>query len=133
MAQVTTRKVVEGSTNLTLHVFLQSDGSGELENFVLVNPVDLSPAMPAAPSMRIMKIWSQLVWFDVSISYGGIVPRPVWVVARDTASHVDFRCFGGLTDYASSPPSDQNGRVLISTSGFVLGSQGSLVIEFRKS
>lgn len=132
MAQVTTRKVVEGLNNLVLHVSMESDGSGELQDYVLLSPADLSPALPARPTFRIMQIWTQQVWFDIAIKFGGITPRPAWVLARDSTEHVDFRSFGGISDYTQDPPDDWNGNLLVSTNDFVLGSLGTLVIEFRK-
>jgi hypothetical protein len=135
MAQVTTRKVVEGLNNLVLHVFMESDGlSGELDNYVLLSPADLIPPLPATkPTFRIMRVWYSMVWFDITFKYGGLQPRPVWTLARDAANYLDFRSFGGISDYGTEPPSDQTGKLLISTNGFAAaGSQGSMTIEFRK-
>ena len=81
MAQVTTRKVVEGLNNLVLHVFMQSDGvSGELSNYVLLSPSDLEPPLKALPTFRIMQIWYSMVWFDITFLFGGATPRPVWTL-----------------------------------------------------
>ena len=135
MSQVTTRIVVEGPSHLVLHAFLESNGyDGELDNHVLLSPVDLTPKKTAdEPALRIMQVWYSMVWFDVVLKFGGIVPRPVWTLTRDSQNHIDFRAFGGASDYGPLPPSDQNGKLLISTNGFApIGSQGSLVLELRK-
>lgn len=134
MSVITTRKVVEGLSNLVLHVYMESDGvSGELEDYILLAPADLEPPLKPSPSLRIQRVWFSSVWFDLTLKFGGIVPMPVWVLARDTGTEWDFTRFGGISDYNTVPPADKNGNLLISTNGFAAaGSQGSMVIEFRK-
>ena len=134
MAQVTTRKLEEGPRNLVLHVFFESDGvSGELDNHVLLPPKDFSPAQEAKPTLRIVQVWYALVWFDVVLKFGGIVPRPALVLARDHGPNQDFCHFGGIADTDTVPPSDNNGSLLVSTNGFAqAGSQGSLILALRK-
>ena len=132
MAQVTTRTLAQGESKLLLHVWLESDGSGELSDHVLVSPDELVPKLDLSPTLRILQVWHSFVWFDAVLKFGGLVPRPFWAFARDAKGHFDFRHFGGICDYSSVPPSDDNGKILLSTNGFTLGSQGSLVIEFRK-
>lgn len=134
MPQVTVKKIVEGESHLVVRVNLLSDGTGELSNHVILSPSDLKPPRPNdRPAFRIMQVWYGMVWFDLTFSYGGINPRPVWTLARDSDSHTDFRSFGGLLDYDTVPPADDSGKLLVSTNGFAeAGSQGSLVIELRK-
>ena len=128
---ITTKKIGEGPNHLVLHVFMQSDGA-ELDNYVLLAPSDLNPALPVKPALRIMRVWYGFSWFDVTLKFGGITPRPVWTLPRDI-QEFDFTIFGGIKDVTTSPPSDQDGKILISTNDFApAGSQGSLVIEFRK-
>lgn len=131
---VTTRKVVEGPTNLILHVFLESNGvDGELVNYPILSPSECVPVLANQPSMRVVRIWYSMVWFDITFSWGGLVPRPFWTIARDTVTCVDFEKFGGMIDYATVPPSDDNGKLLITTNNFEpAGSQGSLALEIRK-
>lgn len=136
MTQVTTRKIVEGPSHLVLRIGLLSDGvSGELDDYVILSPTELNPPRLAnAPAFRIMQIWWGLVWFDATFKFGGLTPRPVWTVTRDNDSHIDFRSFGGLLDYAEIPPADYDGKLLLSTNGFAAaGSQGSIIIELRKT
>ena len=134
MAQVTKQVLVEGLNNLVLRVnFLSNGVDGELENYVLLTPAELTPAKPAAPCLRIMQVWWGFVWFNLTVSYGDTVPRPFWNFPRDSDNHVDFRHFGGLSDTQLTPPSGANGSLLLSTDNFApVGSQGSMVIEFRK-
>ena len=122
-----------GAANLVLHVFLEQDGAmgGELENHVLIDPVDYG--LPKFPSLRLDGAWHSLVSFDLTLKFGGLVPRPIWTFSRESSGHVDFCDIGGLSDRGDPPPSEDNGKVLISTNGFdQLGSQGTLVLAFRK-
>lgn len=137
MGQVTVRKVVEGSSHLVLRVNLQSDGTGELTDYVILSPSDLNPPMPNnIPAFRLMQIWAGLVWFDVTLKVGVAVPSVLWTHPRDYDGHMDFRSFGGLIDEAvySNPLPDDNGKLTLSTSDFnVAGSRGTLVLELRKT
>lgn len=122
-----------GASNLVLHIHLEQDGAlgGELENHVIVDPADYG--LPKYPSLRLMKAWYSGVWFDLTLKFGGLVPRTIWTFPRDGDSHVDFSCIGGLADRGDPPPSDDNGKVVVSTSGFAeLGSQGVIVLAFKK-
>ena len=104
---------------------------------MILSPSDLNPRMPDnIPAFRLMQVWYGLVWFDVTFKTGVIIPTPIWTLARDCDSHTDFRSFGGLIDRAAydKPPSDDNGKLTISTNGFaVAGSRGTLVLELRKT
>lgn len=137
MGQVTVTKIVEGPGHLVIKVDLLSDGTGELDNYVILSPSDLVPPRPNnAPAFRIMQVWYGMVWFDVTLKAGTINSKVLWTLARDADSHTDFRSFGGLVDTAAynSPPSDTDGKLTISTNDFnVIGSAGSLVIELRKT
>lgn len=135
--QITTTKVVEGESLLVIRVNLLSDGSGELVNVPFLSPSDLVP--PRAnnrPTFRIAQLWYGLVWFDVTIGAGTLQPVPIWTIARDCDSHVDFRSFGGLLDQNvySSPPNDDNGVLTITTNGFApVGSQGTITLSLVKT
>ena len=135
MAQVTVTKIVEAESHLIVRVDMLSDGSGELVNSVFLSPSDLNPPRKNNwPAFRIMQLWYGCVWFDVVLGFGTLQPQAVWTIARDCDSHNDFRSFGGLCDYQTMPPSDENGKFWISTNGFApAGSQGNLVIELRKT
>jgi len=61
-----------------------------------------------------------------------VQPRPVWTLARDSGCHADFRSFGGLRDYDTVPPGDENGKLWISTNGLDLGSQGHVIVDLKK-
>jgi len=137
MSQVTVRKIVEGSSHLVLRVDMLSDGTGELEDYVILSPSDLNPVMPnSIPAFRIMQLWYGLSLFDVTFKAGTVIPTTLWTAVKDADSHTDFRSFGGLIDVGvySVPPSDDNGKLTVSTKGFALaGSIGTLVLELRKT
>lgn len=136
MAQVTVVKVVEGSSNVIIRVNMVSDGSGELVNFPIFSPSDLSP--PRAnnkPTFNIRQAWYAMVWFDFTLSAGTLSPVTLWTFARDCDSHIDFRSFGGVLDQNVYviPPSDDSGVLTLTTNNFApLGSQGTLVLELQK-
>lgn len=137
MAQVTTIKVAEGSSNIVIRVNLLSDGSGELVNVPILAPLDLSPSRPNnRPAFNIRQAWYAMVWFDFTLSAGTLFPATLWTFARDCDSHIDFRSFGGLVDQNVyiTPPPDDNGILTITTNGFgQLGSQGTLVLDIQKT
>ena len=137
MGQVTVMKVVEGPAHLVIRVDMLADGTGELKNYVILSPSDLNPSMPNdIPAFRIMQMWYGMVWYDITLKAGTTVPRVLWTIARDCDSHVDFRAFGGIIDANAynAPPSDDNGKLTISTNGFSQpNSAGSLIIELRKT
>lgn len=137
MPQVVVTKVTEAVSHLVIRVDMLSDGSGELQNYVFLSPSDCNPPKPNnKPGFRIMQAWYAFVWFDVALSAGTLQPSPLWTLPRDHGPHVDFRSFGGIIDsnvYAS-PPADDTGKLRITTNGFAqLGSQGSFVLELRKT
>ena len=137
MAQVTTVKVVEGNAHLVIRFNFLSDGTGELVNYPLLAPSELFPPRPNnKPAFRIMQAWYGMVWFDMTLQAGTLMPVTLWTLARDCDSHTDFRCFGGILDqnvYAV-PSSDDNGILTVTTNGFQpLGSAGTLVLELRKT
>ena len=136
MSQITVTKVVEGASHVVIRVDLLGDGTGELDGHVILAPSDLNPASPNnVPAFRLMQVWYGLIWFDVALSVGTIIPSPLWSVSRDSGCHADFRSFGGLLDLNvyNSPPSDDNGKLTLSTNGLLKGSIGSLVLELRKT
>ena len=137
MGQVTVRKIVDGSSHLILRVDMLSNATGELKDYVILSPSDLNPAFSNdVPAFRLMQVWYGMVWFDVTLKTGTVVPTVIWTLARDCDSHTDFRSFGGIIDDAAYdvPPSDDSGKLTISTNGFnQLGSAGTIVLELRKT
>jgi len=140
-----TRTVLNnGSRNLLLHVYLESNGSeGELNNFVLADPefydgVITPDIIKPGMKLTLMQVWYSFNWFDGLISFDVNAPVPCWALPRDQENHVDFRYFGGLAnrliDPQTSKGTDRTGKILLSTSGFAPdGSIGTMVLEIKKS
>lgn len=125
-----------GPKNFLVHVFLEQDGvdKGELNNHVLIDPVE-DFKLAKGPKLNLSEAWYSFAWFDLTIKFQGLVPRPIWTFARDNGNHVDFGWMKGLADRAAQTPplSDDTGRILVSSNGFAtLGSQGTLVLAFRQ-
>ncbi len=136
MSQVTVTKIVEGQSHIVIKVDIVGDGTGELNNTVILSPSDLNPPFPNnVPAFCLMQMWYGMVWFDFSLKAGTVTPQPFFTVARDCDSHIDFRSFGGIYDpnVYSAPPSDDNGKLTISTNGLVLNGRGTIIIELRKT
>lgn len=131
---ITKTILASGPRNFVVHIYFEQDGvdQGEFSNAVLVDPV-ADFGLAKGPMMRLYKAWHSFAWFDLTLKWGGLVPRPVWTFARDTDAAVDFQLIGGLADVGKPPPSDDNGKILGSSSGFsTLGSQGTLVLVLRQ-
>jgi len=133
-----------GSRSIILHVYMESDGVGkELENYVLIDPETFYTEIGSEFSKKLVRptltqAWYSFSWFDTLVSFDDLVPTPSWMLARDGANHVDFRCFGGIKDRYAFPKdassSDRTGRILLSTTNFApYGSKGTLILELRKS
>ena len=137
MAQVTVRKIVEGQSHLVLRVDLLSDGTGELNDYVILSPSDLVQSFPNnRPAFRLMQVWYGFAEFDVTLKTGTLLPGVLWTMARAADSHTDFRSFGGLVDpkVYDNPPAADDGKLTVSTIGFATaGSIGTFVLELRKT
>jgi len=137
MAQVTVTKLSEGPASVIVQVdLLNNDNSPELVNYTVLSPSMLDPPLSnTAPTFRIAQIWYSMAWFDIALSMGGPVYKPIWTMSRDTSNHIDFRDFGGLTDLFTftHPVQTDSGSIQITTNGFATaGSMGHFVLELRK-
>ena len=137
MPQVTTVKVVEGDAHIVVRFDLLSDGSGELQDYVVLSPEDLVPKRKnIRPTFRLMQVWHGLRGFDVTIKSSALLPQTLWTIVGSADSHVDFRSFGGIydSDAIVYPPSVDDGKLTFTTSGFgSAGLAGSIVLELRKT
>ena len=106
---ISNTKIAEGPNHAVFHVVLQSDGSsGELTNYVIVNPVtDLTPTLNGKPTLTIMEIWYEMLDFHLLFSFNSLTPTPVWPLSDSASNHICFDKVGGLKD--RSPPLDGNG------------------------
>ena len=135
MAQVTTRKLVEGPTGLVLRVDFAGDGTEELENEVILSPEDLEvvPNPKNIPAFRLMQAWYSMIWFDTVLKVGTVTPQVIWPLARDNGNYIDFRSFGGLVDSDIFVPGlpVTDGKLTVSTNDLILGSIGTLILDLQ--
>ena len=98
-------KLMDGPSHVTLQVFMRSDGgSGELTNFVLLDPDgDISPPMPNRQAFTIKQIWYEITGFTITFAFNSLNPYPVWTLTPGASLKHDWRFFGGLRDYSSMP------------------------------
>ena len=133
-----------GSRNLLLHVYLESEGfQGELDKYVLADPELYDTIFTnkiILPNMKLTltQVWYSFNWFDGLLSFDAVNPVPCWLLPRDASNYADFRYFGGLANRYIDPQTvkgtDRTGKILLSTSGFApLGSTGTMVMEIKKS
>lgn len=136
MSQVSVAKITESESHVVVSVQIQGDGTGELNKFVILSPADLVPARRnVRATFRIMEVWYGLVWFDVVLGFGTVLPQQAWTLARDGQNHACLEEFGGMLDPAALlvPPPDDDGKLWISTNSLVLGSKGSIVLDLQKT
>ena len=130
---VTTQVLGDGGSLFTVHIYFDQDDvdKGELNDYVILEPKEFG--LPEHPTLKLVGAWHSLIWFDLVLKFGGLHPRPIWVFGRDSSDTMDFSRFGGIADRGESPPSDDDGTVLVSTYGFAeSGAKGTLVLQFRK-
>lgn len=130
-------KMMDGVSHVTLHCFLQSDGtSGELTNSVILNPVtDLVPPMDKKQDLILKQIWYELAGFSITLAFGtDTTSWPFWTLTPGVDSYHDWRFFGGIRDHADAPYGlAANGQLQITTNGFTAATaSGALVLWLEK-
>jgi len=128
----------KGSRSTIMHVYLESDGSEELDNYELIDQAgdpdfpelnDFDPVMSPKEKMKILRVWYASSWFDVELKFDALEKTTPWILNRDGPGYYDFTHFGGLHDF-SSP--ERFGKLLISTAGFTEpGARATLVLELK--
>jgi hypothetical protein len=129
---VTPTFLLDSPSKAIVHVYIESDGqSGDLSNFVLIDPKLDFVDSPQIVQMSLAQVWYSFGWFDGFLSFDDVNPYPSWQLSRDSASYFDFRYFGGIKDRSSI---DTTGKLLLSTNGLTTaGSRGTMVIELKKN
>ena len=133
MAQVTITKIFDGPKSAVMHVSLLGDGSGDLTDAILIDPAQsFDPALKAKPLLTVEQLWYDFSGFSARLEFDDLVSdTPVWTMSGSQAAHVDFCDFGGLKD--RSGELDGLGKLKLTTSGFIGGSFGTLIIKVRKT
>ena len=128
---VTITNILPGTHRSQFHIFLKSDGSGELSDEVLVDPVnDLD--IPASSKIVIEMISWGFAGFNARLEFdnGLVDDNMIWVLPTDSGNYIDFKPWGGLKDL---PGLDGSGAIQITTTGFTDGDEGSILIMVRNS
>lgn len=127
MAQIGITKILAGARNVVFHIVIEGDGSGDVTDEVLIDPVDLG--MTAFPSMTLNKLVYDLSAFTAKLEFDYLASdTPIWTLANQFEA--DFRDIGGLKD--RSPVQDGTGKLMLTTNGLGSGDLGSILIWVRK-
>jgi hypothetical protein len=140
---VTLTQVQDGPSDVVYRYYFESDGvSGELNNFVLIDPANLTtgqnakPWLPPGPYtsgvLNIQQVWYNLDGFDLVLGFQSANSSYAVALTPSTDSYIDFRPFGGFADI--TPIGDvPTGRIICKTNGFTTkGCVGFLVMKVRK-
>lgn len=122
----TLQTIVDGARNCVVKATFISGGTDQTITKI-VDVTLLHP--PAGTSLKVRKI-------DYNIQPSGLVrlywdapPTPVDMLDLTGFDNIDFRHFGGLTNNGGG---NATGSILISTQGFTIGSNYTIVLEMIK-
>jgi hypothetical protein len=131
--------LVDSQRHFVLHFWFQSDGSGDLVNEVVIDPVvdfQNSTFQPMAVSLGIDELWwdSASIFgasFSGTLSFEAPTQQFIWSLGANPGdTHLCFETFGGIKDKTGI---DGTGKILINTKGLVdLSAQGSLILSVKK-
>ena len=114
--------IIDSQRHAVIHILIQSDGSGELVNQTLIDPVvDFQPAATQPIYLGLEEFWIDTSFasgstFTGLLQFDAPTPMPIWPVSQALGdTHHDFRCFGGIKDKTGI---DGTGKLTISTTGF---------------
>ncbi len=132
--------LLDSPRHFVLHFWFQSDGSGELVNEVVIDPVNdfqNSTFVPMGVTLAVEELW----WDSASIfgaSFSGILSyestttdQKIWSLGANPGdTNICFESFGGIKDKTGI---DGTGRILINTIGLTdKSAQGSLIVSVKK-
>lgn len=129
--QLIITKINEGPKRAVFHIFMNADGTGELQDEIVIDPdVDFIQPAPKPYALTLMKVWYSHAIFDVTITFDGVDQSPAWVTTPSTDTYTCFEYFGGIKARSIEQPT---GKIMISTNGFTTpGSVGVLILEVKK-
>lgn len=132
MAQVIVTKLIDGARNAVFHVFVEGDGTGEVSDEVIADPVtSFDPALPPNPTLTVKALHYDINGFAAKLEFDYLVSdTPVWSMSSDSSGSYDFCAFGGLKD--RSDATDGKGKLKLTTVGLGAGDFGTLIVELRK-
>lgn len=132
MAQIAIAKLADGPRNAIYHVTIVGDGSGDLDDEIIIDPAaDFDPTGEAIPALNIQRLHYDLSGFSAWLEFDYLATdTPVWSMSSDGGGMAFFDYFGGLTDRSGM---DGTGKLKMSTNGLDAGDRGTIIIEAKKS
>ena len=117
-----------GNHRTALHLYILGDGSPDLVDFVIFDPVvDLD--LPPSNRFAIEEITYTFAGFTARVEFDYLTgDNMLWVLTENGDNYVDFTPWGGLKDRAAQ---DGNGKIKITTTGLSDGDQGSVIMTVR--
>lgn len=130
MSIVTITKLLSsGPKNVTLHVYVKGDASGDLTDEVIADPADFGMTGENR-FFTIRGIQSCLSGFSGTLKCEYLASDSLMWAIPEFESCVDFTDYGGLKDFSN--PLDGTGKILLSTKGLAEGDEGSFVLRLKK-
>lgn len=130
MAQIAISKLLDGPRNAVFHIAISGDGSGDLSDEVIIDPVtSFVPPLKAVPSLTIDRLQYDFTGFDAWLEFDYLASDvPAWSMSGGEYHDVDLSQWGGIRD---GSPSGGLGKIKLSTSGLTDG-HGVLIVKVRK-
>jgi hypothetical protein len=129
MSSVVITPLSSGDRNVTLHVYVKGDASGDLTDQVIADPADFGMTGENR-FFTIRGIQSSLSGFFATLKFEYLVSDTLIWVLPEFESCPDFTDYGGLKD--RSNPLDGSGKILLSTKGLADGDEGSFILRLKK-
>lgn len=118
-----------GDRNVTLHVYVRGDNTGEVSDYVIADPVDYGMSGENR-FFTIRGVQSCLSGFSGRLKFEYLAEDTLIWVLPEFESCQDFSDYGGLKDMSGS--FDGTGKVLFSTKGLEVGDEGSFILRLKK-
>lgn len=121
--------ISSGDRNVTLHVYVKGDASGDVTDYVIADPADYGMTGENR-FFTIRGVQSCLSGFFSTLKCEYLASDSLMWVLPEFESCQDFTDYGGLKD--PSNPLDGTGKILLSTRGLAQGDEGSFVLRLKK-
>jgi hypothetical protein len=132
--------LIDGNRHAVMHFFITSDGSGDLVNEVVIDPVN--DFQDSTFQYQGVTLGVDEIWWDTAsqpgVGFTGVLtydsstnPQQVWALSSNPGdTHIDFRSIGGIKDKTGI---DGTGKLLITTKGFSdPNSSAVLIVSVKK-
>lgn len=116
----------DGINNVSVLLTGVADGP---EQEPLTIKVDTAALNPPCKALKIMNINHGVVGGTVKLYWGNNTFDPIMFLAASFPDEVDYGFIGGMTDASGA---NSSGHILLSTSGFDVGSNYSIKLDMKK-